>query len=724
MTAKRTSKVLAALLSAVMAISVGGGYFPAGSITAEAAETAESYTYESYDGEYDITSESVTISSAGTYRVYGNSTSTSNTITVSSSEDVVLVIDNVIISSSGCCIGIKSTGKTTLVLKGTNSLTSSGNPGIFKDTSSGELIIAAWGNDNSAGSLTAKSIHSYSSGIGGYYGSTSGITINSGTITVAGGDYGAGIGGGRSGNGSSITISGGTVTATSSNGAGIGSGYSNSASSGIKIYNSSVKASSISVTPTNADGDSVYLYTIPDTTEGDSIIVDGETYIESITHHTSSDKNQYIYLTSDSAEAQTGSYIYSLSYSESSGTSVTLSNIAASSSEDLVTFLNLVNTGNTSLNCTLTADVDMTGVDWTPIDTSSNPYAGTFDGQGHIIKNLTFDDDTQDYAGLFGYTAKAAAIKNVGVVGNITGYSSVGGICGFLESTGTISNCYFEGSVSGNTLVGGICGNCNGNVENCYNSAAVYGSYNNVGGICGYTIGNVNNCYNTGSISSGNSSAAIGGIVGYNFMGTHSNNYYLEGTAGKGVGTNSGSGGGTDISASFISAQLSSGELTWLLSGEAEGTDWLQTLGTDTKPCLSVFSSESLPVVKLTRNDDGSEVYANVVSDGISVIDNGSALSGIAVDTTAYGGSGEAYLDKLGAVVDGTFYPLNNYYYIDENGAETDSSNSAYFPVLGKSEKTDASVRGAVAAKATADSNDILYFVTSATTGLTINAAE
>ncbi|MCD8238887.1 MAG: hypothetical protein LUC92_06120 [Clostridiales bacterium] len=330
---------------------------------------------------------------------------------------------------------------------------------------------------------------------------------------------------------------------------------------------------------------------------------------------------------------------------------------------------------------------------------------------------MTFDDDSQSYAGLFGMTANAAAIKNVGVVGDITGYSYVGGICGYIDSWDTISNCYFEGSVSGDSRVGGICGMSYGTVQNCYNSGTVYGIYTNIGGISGYTGGTIKNCYNTGSLSSNSgSSAVIGGIIGTNSYGTVENNYYLEGTASKGTGS------GTDTSASFTAAQLSSGELTWLLSGEAEGTDWLQTLGTDTKPCLSVFSSESLPVVKLTRKDDSSEVYANVVSDGISVKDDGSALSGIAVDTTAYGGSGAAYLDEVGAVVDGTFYTLNNYYYIDENGVEADSSNSAYFPVLGESEKTTETVRGAVVTKETADSTDVLYFVTSATTGLTINA--
>lgn len=487
MTAKRISKVLAALLSAVMAISVGGGYFPTGSITAEAAETAESYTYDSYDGEYDITSESVTISSAGIYRIYGNSTETSNTITVSGSDDIVVVLDNVVISSSNYYpLELSNSGTTTLVLKGKNTLTAESiqRSAVYKDTT-GSLIIGAYGGNDSAGSLSASGNKfaagiggaylntsecsnitinsgtitatggergagigggsgscsnitinggivtaiggSYAAGIGGSYGgscsditinggivtatggnfgtgigssynfsgtgSCSNITISGGTVAAVGGTYGAGIGGAYYGSADSITISGGTVTATEgTNGAGIGSGYYGSASSDIIIYNSSVKVSSISVTPTNAEGESVYLYTIPDTTEGCSLIVDDEIYIESITHHTSSDANQYIYLTSDSAEAQTGIYIYSLSYSESDGTSVVLTDslteLEISNAAYLRHFADAVNNGYTYIDATVTADIDMTGVEWTPIGTSSNPYAGIFDGQGHIIKKF------------------------------------------------------------------------------------------------------------------------------------------------------------------------------------------------------------------------------------------------------------------------------------------------------------------------------------------------
>lgn len=48
-----------------------------------------------------------------------------------------------------------------------------------------------------------------------------------------------------------------------------------------------------------------------------------------------------------------------------------------------------------SINCTLIADIDLTGKEWTPIGSNINyvytGYTGTFDGQGHTISGLTIN---------------------------------------------------------------------------------------------------------------------------------------------------------------------------------------------------------------------------------------------------------------------------------------------------------------------------------------------
>ena len=65
----------------------------------------------------------------------------------------------------------------------------------------------------------------------------------------------------------------------------------------------------------------------------------------------------------------------------------------------------------------LTADIDMTGREWTPVGTYSAPFIGTLNGNGFTIKGLTVTKDTEGegecisytytYAGLIGYAENA-----------------------------------------------------------------------------------------------------------------------------------------------------------------------------------------------------------------------------------------------------------------------------------------------------------------------------
>lgn len=113
----------------------------------------------------------------------------------------------------------------------------------------------------------------------------------------------------------------------------------------------------------------------------------------------------------------------------------------------------------------LTNDIDMTGVKWTPIGTKDKAFEwGEFDGQGHVIKNLTVNDSSLEYAGLFGYVTDHATIKNLGVVGEFSDGKYVGGIAGYSKES-KISNCFFIGTVSG-TNTNGIANGAT--IENCY----------------------------------------------------------------------------------------------------------------------------------------------------------------------------------------------------------------------------------------------------------------
>ncbi|MCI5892393.1 MAG: hypothetical protein MRZ66_03175, partial [Clostridiales bacterium] len=216
---------------------------------------------------------------------------------------------------------------------------------------------------------------------------------------------------------------------------------------------------------------------------------------------------------------------------------------------DLYWLADTVNSGNNSVNAVLTNDItvnsdllssleydtdgSVTNEDgltyWTPIgyynsDSDCSLYTGTFDGQGHTISGLYFNDTNIDYVGLFGYVGEGGSVLNVGVVDSyFSGKNFVSGVCG-ENDFGTIENCYNEGTVSGKNYVGGVCGyNYNGTIENCYNTGTVSGK-NYVGGVCGYNYnGTIENCYNEGTVSG--SGYCVGGVCGETYYGTIENCY-------------------------------------------------------------------------------------------------------------------------------------------------------------------------------------------------------
>ena len=177
-----------------------------------------------------------------------------------------------------------------------------------------------------------------------------------------------------------------------------------------------------------------------------------------------------------------------------------------------------------SINCTLTADIDLTGKDWSPIGTNFyNSYTGTFDGGGHTIMGLTVTTNDQ-YVGLFGRLGKAGTVKNVVMDGiQITcnhrlGYA--GGVAGFSWG-GTIENCSVSGSVSGTVYVGGVVGaQWGGSITGCSSSATVKGTVD-VGGVAGQTNSNatMTACYATGNVTleiAPINNIDVGGAVGFN----------------------------------------------------------------------------------------------------------------------------------------------------------------------------------------------------------------
>ena len=139
---------------------------------------------------------------------------------------------------------------------------------------------------------------------------------------------------------------------------------------------------------------------------------------------------------------------------------------------ELLWFADYVNRVNGNPDAVLTADIDMTDVEWTPIGTNKDKaFQGEFDGRGHVITNLNVNDTSMDYVGLFGYVSRfsnPAVIKNLGVVGEFSGGDYVGGIAGYSKES-EISNCFFIGTVSGTNTNGIANEDPSGkNVKNCY----------------------------------------------------------------------------------------------------------------------------------------------------------------------------------------------------------------------------------------------------------------
>ena len=202
-----------------------------------------------------------------------------------------------------------------------------------------------------------------------------------------------------------------------------------------------------------------------------------------------------------------GEYTYTVSLTAAKDPGYTIEgngSYTVTSADGLMHVAELVNGGKSDINITLTADIDLTGKNWTPIGTSfSNKYTGTFDGGGHTIKGLTVTTNDQ-FVGLFGSIGYAGTVKNVMMEGvQITsnhGSSFAGGVAGY--SDGTIENCSVSGSVSGTVYVGGVVGaQWNGSITGCSSSATVKGTVY-VGGVVGQTNGGatLTACYATGNV--------------------------------------------------------------------------------------------------------------------------------------------------------------------------------------------------------------------------------
>ena len=299
-----------------------------------------------------------------------------------------------------------------------------------------------------------------------------------------------------------------------------------------------------------------------------------------------------------------------------------------------------------NINARLTSDISLHNpknsgaTEWTPIGetsgTGTNAFAGTFDGQGHTISDLSITTlpsgavrtglfgttyggvvkdftikgsitlsagnkgDNSGIGGAIGATKYGTAVSGVTSYVNISNTSAnalvhVGGVVGELYSS-TAKQCLYFGSINlqnASDSIGGVVGYINNSeIGYCANlgtvKTATAGAY--VGGVLGYLnneYGKVHNCYNYGSVKNGGGNHC-GAIIGWLRGGTASNltdNYYLTRSASSAFGA--GSITTTPTAPAKNKSAFAGGEVCYLVNSKTSTGDkalWKQDIDNGKKP--------------------------------------------------------------------------------------------------------------------------------------------
>ncbi len=170
------------------------------------------------------------------------------------------------------------------------------------------------------------------------------------------------------------------------------------------------------------------------------------------------------------------------------------------SAEDLLEFAEKcrLDSYSSGLTVLLTADIDLSGVEFEGIPT----FGGNFIGGGHTISGLEIGG-SGSYKGLFRYVRAGATVTGLNVKGAVIpggSHSNVGGIAG--ENKGIIIGCTFSGEVAGADNVGGIAGvnGLGGIIDGCVTNGTVRGTHF-VGGAAGVNMGVIRGFVNRAEIN-------------------------------------------------------------------------------------------------------------------------------------------------------------------------------------------------------------------------------
>ena len=218
-----------------------------------------------------------------------------------------------------------------------------------------------------------------------------------------------------------------------------------------------------------------------------------------------------------------------------------------STAEEFAGFAELVNEEELTfegVTVALDADLDLAGHQWIAIGDGNNVsgyFGGTFDGQGHVVRNLTITEPDSGMYGLFGVVSLTGTIQNLGVVdANVATPTAAEwidmGILAAWVNQSRVINCYTTGTVrsahgeGGFMLVGGLVGQCTAGAQiiGCYSTATVESldvgddSSDTVGGLIGQWENAteeslIADCWFGGKIVCEYTDSGVGGILGANF---------------------------------------------------------------------------------------------------------------------------------------------------------------------------------------------------------------
>ena|GEM_PF-2951760 len=134
---------------------------------------------------------------------------------------------------------------------------------------------------------------------------------------------------------------------------------------------------------------------------------------------------------------------------------------------------------NLSAYYELANDIDMAGVQWTPIaPDSTNRFTGTIDGKGHKIINFTINDTTKDQQAFIVWTNAGATFKNIGFENAYVKGRNYNCIFVARPYMAVFENCYVQGRVEGTSYNAGFSyASSSTTYRNCFVDVTVTGSY-------------------------------------------------------------------------------------------------------------------------------------------------------------------------------------------------------------------------------------------------------